>query len=54
MKRRLEAWQRLAKELDRGKLGAMITDIGLADALAKAPDVIAGKVRGRLVVDVNR
>jgi acrylyl-CoA reductase (NADPH) len=54
MKRRLEAWQRLAKDLDRGKLAAMITDIGLADALAKAPDVIAGKVRGRLVVDVNR
>ena len=54
MKRRLEAWQRLAKELDRAKLAAMITDIGLADALAKAPDVIAGKVRGRLVVDVNR
>ncbi len=54
MKRRLEAWQRLAKELDRGKLGAMITDIGLVEALAKAPDVIAGKVRGRLVVDVNR
>jgi acrylyl-CoA reductase (NADPH) len=54
MKRRLEAWQRLAKDLDRGKLAAMITDIVLADALAKAPDVIAGKVRGRLVVDVNR
>jgi len=54
MKRRLEAWQRLANELDRGKLASMITDIGLADAIAKAPDVVAGKVRGRLVVDVNR
>jgi len=54
MDRRLEAWRRLAKELDRAKLASTITDIGLADAIAKAPDVIAGKVRGRLVVDVNR
>jgi acrylyl-CoA reductase (NADPH) len=54
MDRRLEAWRRLARELDRAKLASMITDIGLAEAIAKAPDVIAGKVRGRLVVDVNR
>jgi acrylyl-CoA reductase (NADPH) len=54
MDRRLEAWRRLAKELDRAKLASMITDIGLAEAIARAPDVIAGKVRGRLVVDVNR
>ena len=54
MDRRLEAWRRLAAQLDRTKLKSTITDIGLADALAKAPDVIAGKVRGRLVVDVNR
>jgi acrylyl-CoA reductase (NADPH) len=54
MDRRLEAWRRLGKELDRAKLASTITDIGLADAIAKAPDVIAGKVRGRLVVDVNR
>jgi acrylyl-CoA reductase (NADPH) len=54
MDRRLEAWRRLAVELDRGKLGAMITDMGLAEALARAPEFLAGKVRGRLVVDVNR
>jgi len=54
MQRRLEAWRRLATQLDRGKLGSTISDIGLADALAKAPEVIAGKIRGRLVVDVNR
>jgi acrylyl-CoA reductase (NADPH) len=54
MDRRLEAWRRLARELDRKKLASTITDIGLAEAIAKAPDVIAGKVRGRLVVDVNR
>ena len=54
MNRRLEAWRRLATQLDRAKLGSMITDIGLSQALAKAPDVIGGKVRGRMVVDVNR
>jgi len=54
MSRRLEAWRRLATQLDRAKLGSTITDIRLAEALARAPEVIAGKVRGRLVVDVNR
>lgn len=53
MERRLEAWRRLAR-LDRAKLASTITDIGLAEAIARSPDVIAGKVRGRLVVDVNR
>src|SRR6185437_10796819 len=39
MDRRLEAWRRLAVELDRTKLRSTITEIGLADTLAKAPDV---------------
>jgi acrylyl-CoA reductase (NADPH) len=49
---RLEAWSRLASQLDLGKLDAMTTRIGLGDALARAPDILAGKVRGRIVVDV--
>jgi acrylyl-CoA reductase (NADPH) len=52
--RRREAWTRLAQDLDPAKLAAMTREIPLADALAVAPDVLAGKVRGRLVVDVNR
>jgi acrylyl-CoA reductase (NADPH) len=32
----------------------MSRDIALQEAIAAAPDVLAGKVRGRLVVDVNR
>jgi hypothetical protein len=32
----------------------MVTEIGLAQAIDRAPDVVAGKVRGRIVVDVNR
>jgi len=54
MERRRRAWARLEKELDGAKLASMVTEIGLADALERAPDVIAGKHRGRLVVDVNR
>ena len=54
MERRRRAWQRLEKELDGAKLASMVKEIALADALTWAPDVIAGRHRGRLVVDVNR
>jgi acrylyl-CoA reductase (NADPH) len=51
--RRLEAWQALANELDPAKLDAITHEIPLAGALTAAADILAGKVRGRLVVDVN-
>ena len=51
--RRVAAWDRLARDLDRGKLDAITREITLAEALAQAPELIAGKVRGRLVVNVN-
>lgn len=51
---RAEAWQRLAKELDLSRLQAITSEIGLGEAIAGGADVLAGKVRGRLVVDVNR
>ena len=51
---RERAWDHLARELDHEALESMTTEIGLAEAIARAPDVLAGKVRGRLVVDVNR
>ena len=53
IKRREAAWSALAQSLDRGKLAAMTTEIGLADALSAGPQILAGQVRGRLVVDVN-
>ncbi|TFW07738.1 oxidoreductase [Oxalobacteraceae bacterium OM1] len=52
MPRRREAWRRLA-QLDAGKLDRITQQITLAQAIEKAPDILAGKVRGRLVVDVN-
>ena len=52
--RRERAWAMLARDLTPAAIDAMATDIGLAEALARAQDVTAGRVRGRLVVDVNR
>jgi acrylyl-CoA reductase (NADPH) len=51
--RRRAAWQRLANELDKEKLARITQEITLSDALAHAPEILEGKVRGRLVVDVN-
>ncbi len=47
---RREAWARLASDLDPGKLASMTREIGLGEAIAGAGDLLAGKVRGRLVV----
>ena len=54
MARREAAWETLAKTLNRERLAAITTEIGLAEAIASASDILAGRVRGRLVVDVNR
>jgi acrylyl-CoA reductase (NADPH) len=47
---REQAWARLARDLDAGKLEAMTTEIALGDAIAHAAELMAGKVRGRIVV----
>lgn len=49
---RIAAWTRLARDLDRSKLGQMTRHVGLDDVLGLAPDIVAGKVRGRIVVDI--
>lgn len=51
---RLVAWQRLATDLDLAKLGLITHEIGLAEAIPVASQLLDGKVRGRVVVDVNR
>lgn len=50
---RIEAWARLAGDLDPAKLDAMTAEIGLEQSMSAAQDIVAGKVRGRIVVDVN-
>jgi len=51
---RERAWARIAKDLDRKLLASMTEETNLEGALAAAPKILAGQVRGRLVVDVNR
>jgi acrylyl-CoA reductase (NADPH) len=51
---RLEAWRRLESDLDISKLSLMTTQIGLNDAIAAAAASLEGKLRGRLVVNVNK
>ncbi len=48
--RREQAWARLARDLDPALLEAMTTEIGLADAPTAAARLMAGQVRGRIVV----
>jgi acrylyl-CoA reductase (NADPH) len=50
---RVEAWARLARDLDPARLNNMTSDITLNAAIQAAADIVAGKVRGRLVVNVN-
>ena len=51
--RRKEAWKRLAEDLDRQKLAAMTREIGLSEVIGVAPDILAGKVRGRIAVRIR-
>ena len=53
MPRRVAAWEALAKTLDRQQLAAITKEIGLGDAIGAATEILAGQVRGRLVVNVN-
>lgn len=53
MDRRTLAWQQLAQELDRAKLDAITREIPLADAFEAGRAILAGEVRGRIVVNVN-
>jgi acrylyl-CoA reductase (NADPH) len=48
--KREEAWARLARDLDGAKLDAITTEIALEDAIGVAADLLAGTVRGRVVV----
>ena len=50
---RIAAWDRLASDLDAAKLELITREIGLASAIQAGDDIVAGKVRGRLVVNVN-
>jgi acrylyl-CoA reductase (NADPH) len=51
---RVEAWRRLSRDLEINKLELLTVEISLAQALERAATILEGRVRGRIVVDVNR
>lgn len=53
IERRVAAWSNLASEIKPDTLEKIAHQISLVDALAWGPKILAGEVRGRLVVDVN-
>ena len=52
--RRVAAWEKIARLVDRTRLHGLSHEIGLAEAISAAPDILAGTLRGRLVVNVAR
>ena len=51
---RSAAWARLATDMDLAKLDSLTQEVPLAGAVEAGARILAGQVRGRLVVDVNR
>ena len=49
---RQEAWRRLARDLDPGALDLITEEVPLDAAIAKAGALLAGGVRGRIVVRI--
>uniref|UniRef100_UPI0040477EE6 acrylyl-CoA reductase (NADPH) n=1 Tax=Shewanella sp. TaxID=50422 RepID=UPI0040477EE6 len=51
---RVEAWQRLADIIDPSLFADIVNEVSLTEAVDVANQLMEGKVRGRVVVDVNR
>jgi acrylyl-CoA reductase (NADPH) len=52
--RRLEAWQRLVHDLDMARLDSLTTTITFDEIIRTASELLEGKIRGRVVVDMSR
>ncbi len=50
---RQEAWRRLETDLDQAKIAAMTAEVGLADVIDAGARIVAGQVRGRIVVKIR-
>jgi acrylyl-CoA reductase (NADPH) len=51
---RLEAWRRIGRDLDPAKLDALTRTIGFDGIIEAARDIVDGRIRGRVVVDLRR
>ncbi|MBL4740004.1 MAG: oxidoreductase [Sneathiella sp.] len=52
--KRLEAWSRLARDLDTTHMDLITNEIPLSEAITKAGELLNGTVRGRTIVNVNK
>ena len=50
---RLEAWSRLLRDLDRGKLKDLSRTIGFDEIIPTATEILNGTIRGRVVVEID-
>lgn len=50
---RREAWQRLARDLDKTKLAAITREVAFADLMEAGRDILGGKLRGRTIVRIG-
>ncbi len=50
---RRQAWDRLARDLDPQRLETITTEVPLTQAIERAQDLMAGKLRGRVVVSIG-
>ncbi|MCG7915445.1 MAG: oxidoreductase [Candidatus Thiodiazotropha weberae] len=51
---RQQAWDRLEQDLDLSKLSHIAEEVGLSEVIETADNLLARKIRGRRIVDVNR
>lgn len=52
--KRIEAWDRITSDLDMGKLEDITSVIGFDDIITTARDIVEGRIRGRVAVDMER
>jgi acrylyl-CoA reductase (NADPH) len=50
---RIEAWNRLARDIDQDKLAAMTSTISFDEVIPAGRDILEGKIRGRVVVEIG-
>jgi acrylyl-CoA reductase (NADPH) len=52
IEKRRTAWTRLARDLDKSKLTEMTSEIPLDQVMEAGARILAGQVRGRIVVKI--
>jgi acrylyl-CoA reductase (NADPH) len=50
---RIEAWQRLVRDLPLDRLDRMTETVALSELPGLASKILGGEIRGRIVVDIS-